>query len=52
MTIQNCKFQETLFRKVVIDEYLLLPVKINALFSVTPCILEMFWIWIVKLKVA
>jgi hypothetical protein len=34
------KFEETLFRDiVVIDEYVLLPVKINALFFVTPCII-------------
>jgi hypothetical protein len=40
MAIQFCKIQETSFRKiVVIDE---LPVKINALFSVTPCIFKSF----------
>jgi hypothetical protein len=38
MAIQFCKFQETLFRNiVVIDEYYYL-VNLNALFSVTPCI--------------
>jgi hypothetical protein len=40
MAIEFCKFQETLFRNIVaIDEYYILPVKINALFSVTPCII-------------
>jgi hypothetical protein len=38
MAIQFCKFQEILFRIVVIYGYLLLPLKINALIFVTPCI--------------
>jgi hypothetical protein len=38
MAIEFCKLQETLFRKVVvIHKYVVLPVKMNALFSVTPC---------------
>jgi hypothetical protein len=48
MAIQFCKFQETLFRNiVVIDKYYYVPVKIKALFLLHPVYYFIFK-WITK----